>query len=326
MIAAAGSAQSMRSADTPATPRRRRRLLPSECPLAPVFPVLMLLFAAPGPASALEVRVEGERLSADVSQEPVADVLAAVAEQTGAKLTIRGELGKVSRQAFERLPLADGLSRLAQPNGLVLQFVPVDTPSGAPSGMRRLVAIRVVAPSAGGASASANVTPAVTRRDMRRGLPPGFWNYESAPERLPPVAERISALSKLRQQRGGQANAAPYVYVLVTDPDPAARRMALGMLAGIKSDEARGALTQAAADADPAIRADALRALSATGGDKPVTLLAQAGRGDSDLQVRITAIQLLSLKDGPLAEAVIKGALADPDPDIRDAAQQAMRH
>lgn len=320
----------------PRAPRTLTRLLVGL--LAP-FAVTLLGAAAAG---ALEVRVEGEQLSADVSQEPVADVLAEVARQTGAKLTIRGDLGTVSRQAFAQVPLATGLVRLVQPNGLVLQFAPSEgravegqatkgqtagTSRAAASATRRLVAIRAVAPGAGGAP-PAGVTPAVTRRDLRRGLPPGFWNYESGGQALPSVAERISALSKLRRQQGtgAQASAAPFVYVLVTDPDPAARRMALGMLAAIKSDDARGALTQAAADTDATIRADALRAIASSSADKPVSLLAQAGRGDSDPQVRITAIELLSLKDGPLAEAVIKGALADPDPDIRNAAQQAMRN
>jgi HEAT repeats len=273
-------------------------------------------------ASGIEVTVDDGYLSADLAQVPLTDVLTAIAEQTGAQLSIRGELGNVRPQAFSRVPLAEALSRLAQPNGLILQFAP----SANRSEESRLIAIRAIAPgaAAGDGSREAGVTPLVSRRDPRRGTPSGFWDYERDGDKLPSVDERIASLGKIVRTRGRAATAA-LVYVLVSDPDPAARRAALGHLAAVESDDARLAMTQAAADTDPDVRADALRGLARTGNEKPVSLLTQAAKGDTDANVRLTAIQLLSGSDGDLARAVLQGILTDPDPGMREAAQQSLR-
>jgi HEAT repeat protein len=167
------------------------------------------------------------------------------------------------------------------------------------------------------------VTPP-TRIDPMQGTPPGFWNYEKGDAQLPKLEQRIALMTSMVRQRGDAATAA-LVYVLVADPELAARKSAVGMLAGMKNEQARGALTQAAADQDPEIRADALRALSRPGRPKPVNLLAQAARSDTDPSVRIAALELLSSRDGDVAQAVLKGALAEEDPEIRQAAMQAMR-
>jgi HEAT repeat protein len=95
-------------------------------------------------------------------------------------------------------------------------------------------------------------------------------------------------------------------------------------LAGLRpSDDGRKALTQAVADVDPEVRAAALRAL-ARGGEKPVALLAQALKGDTDIGVRMAAMENLSGKDGELARAVLQGALGDANPQVREAAKQAL--
>jgi hypothetical protein len=300
-------------------PRRCARLL-----LAIAVPVALscALFAQPVTAG-LDVRVEGERISADLSQVPTADVLAAIAEQTGAKLIIRGNLGTVRPQAFSGMPLVDALPQLVQPNGVLLQFAPAEDGDG-----RRLVAILAVAPGAAGpagdgSGSQARTTPADGRFDPRKGLPAGFWDYEKG-DALPELEQRIAQLGAIASTRGPAATAA-VTYVLKADPDPQARKAAIGILAGLRpSDDARRALTQAVADVDAEVRAAALRALSRRGGEKPVALLAQALKGDTDIGVRMAAIENLSGKDGDLARAVLQGALGDTDPQVREAAKQAL--
>ena len=39
----------------------------------------------------------------------------------------------------------------------------------------------------------------------------------------------------------------------------------------------------------------------------------------------MTGLQLLSVRDGDVARAVLQGAMSDPDPQVREAAQQALR-
>src|SRR5512144_2114949 len=120
---------------------RGRGLWPRAATALPL--ALFCVLCARSAAAGLDVRVEGERISAELSQVPIADVLTAIAEQTGAKLIIRGNLGTVRPQAFSGIPLVDALPQLVQPNGVLLQFAPAEDGDG-----RRLVAILAVAPGA----------------------------------------------------------------------------------------------------------------------------------------------------------------------------------
>jgi hypothetical protein len=283
-------------------------------------------FAQPVVAG-LDVRVEGERISADLSQVPVADVLSAIAEQTGAKLSIHGDLGTVRPQAFSDVPLAQALPQMAQPNGLLLRFAPARDGDG-----RRLIAIVAVAPGAAGPAGdgSGSQTPAtrtIGHFDPRKGLPPGFWDYDKTDTPLPELEQRIAQLGAIASTRGPAATAAA-TYVLRADPDPQARKATIGVLAALRpTEDGRKALTQAVADVDAEVRAAALRALSRGGGEKPIALLTQALKGDTDVGVRMAAIENLSGKDGELARAVLERALGDPTPEVREAARQALaRH
>jgi HEAT repeats len=302
---------------------------PGRRPLAAALPASLLLacsLAAGQAIAGLEVQIEGERITADLSQVPIADVLRAVAERTGARLTIRGDLGTVRPQAFSRVPLADALPQLARPNGVLLQFAPAE------GGGRRLIAIRAVAPGAIGqpvATAHTLTPPRVRKtpmshRDPRRGLPAGLWDYDKGEAALPDVEKRIAQLGDIARTRG-QAAMAAITYVLVADPDPQARTAAIRYLATLQSSpEGRQALIQAVADADPQVRTEALRMLSQDPRNKPIALLAQVIKGDADRQVRLAAIENLSGNDGELARAVLEGALADEDAEMREAAKQAM--
>ena len=268
--------------------------------------------ASSGAAVGIDVRVEGGRVSASLGAVPVVDVLAMVAQQTGATLSVRGELGKVRPQAFTRMPLAEALPRLAQPNGLILQFDET-------RGDRRLLAIHAVAPGSTGGSPGGT-----TRRVTGQASIMKLWNYEDGSQ-LPSAEQRTEQLNKLTKQRkGGSTVVQSLVYVLSGDPDPAVRRTALGLLAGLPGDEARRAVLQTVVDVDPDMRVEALRALSATG-EKPVSVLAQIVKGDTDANVRLAAIGMLDSRDGDLARAVLEGARGDADPQVREAAQQALR-
>lgn len=263
-------------------------------------------------AGELEITIEDGRLSATFGAIPISDVLTAVAEQTGARLSVRGELGNARPQAFKGMPLTEALPRIARPNGVILQF-----DDGAGSGAeRRLIAIHAVAPGSPGTAAS--TAPRIDLRSASRGP---LWDYEES-EKLPDPQQRIGALQKLAKQRQPPLQA--FSFVLAGDPDPSVRRAALGLIASLPGEEARQTIVQTVADADPEMRMDALRVLAASR-EKPVSLLAQVAKGDAEPSVRITAIGLLDRRDGELARAVLEGARSDPDPQVRDAVEQALR-
>ena len=273
--------------------------------------LILVLRAVPvAAADGLDVTVEDGLLSAQLGSVPVADVLAAVAEQTGAKLSVRGELGNARPQAFSDVPLKEALPRLVQPNGVILQFDP------GTRGEQRLVAIHAVAPGSPG-----QAKPAAVRYDIRPGTQPKLWDYEDS-EKMPSPEQRIEVLQKLAKQRQPPLQA--LTFVLGGDPDTSVRRAALGLIAHVPGEEARRIVIQSVADPDPELRIDALRALS-EGGDKPVNLLAQAIKSDGETSVRVAAITMLGRRDGELARAVLEGARNDPDPQIRDAVEQALQ-
>ena len=255
-------------------------------------------------ADALDVTVESGQMSASLGAVPIVDVLGSVAHQTGASLSIRGELGTVRPQSFTRVPLTTALPRLVQPNGLILQF---DRTGG------RLVAIHAVAPGAGGGSPTT----------VARGSLAKMWNYEDGQD-LPDAEKRIQHINRMAKQRSaGQAAVQSLIYVMSGDPDPAVRRAALGLLAGLPGDDARRTVMQTVADTDPEMRIEALRVLAASG-EKPVSLLAQTVKGDVDASVRLAAIGMLDRRDGDVARAVLEGARGDSDPQVREAAQQSL--
>ncbi|HYN39647.1 MAG TPA: HEAT repeat domain-containing protein [Rhodospirillales bacterium] len=274
---------------------------------------LAVVLTLAGPAAAagvIEVAVQGERMSAQVGSAPIADVLAAVAEQTGARLSVRGTLGNARPQAFSGVPLAEALPRLAQPNGLILRF------DDGPVGSRRLLAIHAVAPG------SAARSPSVVRTGAQRGQLPPLWSYEQ-PEKMPDTEQRLETIEQVAKRRGPSPLNA-FTDVLIHDPDPAVRMAALGHISGMPGEEARRAVLQSVADPEPEMRMAALRAL-ASGREKPVSVLAQVAKGDSDPAVRSAALGLLTKGDGDLARAVLEGARADPDQQVREAAQKALR-
>lgn len=266
-------------------------------------------------AEGIDVTVEDGLLSAELGAVPVLDVLTAIAEQTGARLSVRGQLGTVRPQAFKGVPLSEALPRVTQPNGVILQF---NSESGS---ARRLLAIHAVAPGSPGTATKSPTSSPSIRFDPRNPSRTQLWDYEAS-EGLPDPDKRIEALQKLAKQRRPPLQS--FTFVLAGDPDPAVRRAALGLIAAFPGEEARRVLVQTVADADPEMRTDALRALSA-GKDKPVTLLAQVAKSDAEPSVRVAAIGMLDRRDGELARAVLEGARNDPDPQIREAVEQALK-
>ena len=111
----------------------------------------------------LDVTIESGEMSASLGAVPVVDVLGSVAHQTGASLSVRGDLGAVRPQSFTRVPLATALPRLVQPNGLILQF---DRTGG------RLVAIHAVAPGSGGGSPTTACSRSCVSWRMRASILP----------------------------------------------------------------------------------------------------------------------------------------------------------
>lgn len=60
------------------------------------------------------IRVDAGLLSVTLEKAALRDVLHALGEQTGARVSIQGNLGNVQSQVFSGIPLDDGIKRLVQ--------------------------------------------------------------------------------------------------------------------------------------------------------------------------------------------------------------------
>lgn len=251
----------------------------------------------------LDVRVEAGRLSVDiVGAVPLADVLEAIAAQTGAELRLRGEPGDVRPQAFTAKPLADGIRQLVEPNGVAMTFEPTPDPGDAPR-LSSLTVYAATAPSpVDGATGSIRGPAAAGAERARDGLP-SLWDFGRA---------------------GDDSVIAALAEALVRDPD-ALTREGVGASLGVpEGPEDHDAVRDALASGDPRERIAALWAIGARGGDGAVGPLIGVLTGDEDPEVRRAAVEILAGLDSEAAMPALEGALDDPDATVRAAAAQAL--
>ena len=108
------------------------------------------------------------------------------------------------------------------------------------------------------------------------------------------------------------------------DPDAHIRRVAVEILGDLPAADGPALLRHAAvADADPTVRAVALRSLARAGltsGRDP----AAAALSDVDATVRLAAVHAIDVLDGIGAAPAVRAALADPDREVRVAAAAAI--
>lgn len=164
---------------------------------------------------------------------------------------------------------------------------------------------------------------------------------ETARERLSDGEPRARSLAAFALERIGDgegalagASEARIEARIATEADPTVRGRllrALGRIGGAAGEGAlRAALTGDQRVADPAIRAEALRALAIYGVrgrtlDASTRSAVTRALGDPDLRCRLAAAQaLFRMKPLPAEEEALGVALHDPDPTVRAAAARAL--
>ena len=247
--------------------------------------------AEAGAQGPFDVQVDGGRLSVDLGAVPLADVLRAIAEQTGAELVIRGDLGELTPQTFAGKPLAEGIRQLVGSKGLVMTFEPARQSDGAPR-LRSLLVSGVGA------------TPSPADEDAESsGQLPSVWEFG----------------------RGGDdAVAAALAQAAAQDPDALVRATAGASVGGSEGLEAEPAVRTALVSDDPLERVRALRAIGARGGEEAVGSLIKALTGDENPEVRRTAVEILADLGSEEARLALEGALDDPDSTVRATAGQVL--
>lgn len=254
--------------------------------IAPVLAAALALGAAPAVAvepAPLRIAVSDGRVSAELEDASLADVLARLAEQADLQARVAPEAGARTLSAsFDALPLEQALARLLRGTSHVL----VRDPAG--EGWRLWVL----------ASGAAAAPPAARRPSARQAA-----STQALPEadrlvfdlrHAPDPEQRAAALVAL-----SVAYPTQFVAVLAdafSDPDLAVRETALDLVASAPED-------------DVVPRASKL------------ALLEQVSRTDAAPQMRGEALSLLAALDEGRAREAAMRMRDDPDEALREEAQ-----
>jgi hypothetical protein len=257
---------------------------------------------ASGPAP-LDVSVGHGELTVDVQDVPLAEVLQAVAERAGVRVTVRGDFSTSITESFQGLPLEEGIRRLARGHSVAVTY----TGPGAVAG------IWVVARSS---------APDVPAAIGNTPVPPSQGPAEAF-QKLPDDLSGVPALVH-EARRKSEAAVAELAVISASEADPVIRRQAVAALGRLKGPDVEPALTAALADNDTDVRLRAVRGLRGSGTGTSVQSLAAVLAGDVDPLVRLAALDALTSLPGLTMQQGLARAVADPDARVRDAAARGL--
>ncbi|MFQ5828837.1 MAG: HEAT repeat domain-containing protein [Candidatus Methylomirabilia bacterium] len=249
--------------------------------------------AQQAPAAAIDVVVEDGLLTVDVRDVALADVLRAIGEQAGLKVSIRGDITTRVTRSFTDVPLEEGIRRLARGHSVALFH---DAPQG----------------------------------ETEAGPLTEVWVMESSPgqavrTRVDP-RERATQLRTVRAlaRRRDEAAGAELSRILSQAADPIVRSRAAAALGQMGSAQAATALTTALSDQAPAVRIQAVRALRRVEGERAIQALRGVLTGDRDPRVRRVAARALGALSSNEARWALEAASSDPDESVRREVTRAL--
>jgi hypothetical protein len=248
--------------------------------------------AADAPA-ADPVTVESGRLTLEVQDADLSQLLSEIARRAGFELFTSGALGSVTA-SFTGVPVDRALRRLIQGHETILVYRS-DQQGSEPA----LAEVRVFAATAArgpadggaredqsGATAIAEINQVVRSRDVERGV-----------------------------ARLGE---------LLDAADPRVRARAAWGLGRLGGGGAVELLSRALRDDAVDVRIQAAQALGHAGGDQGVPALASTLQSDPDASVRRAVAVLLAASKDPVAASALLAATSDTDQSVRDEARRAL--
>jgi hypothetical protein len=244
------------------------------------------------PSRVAAIAFNDGKLSVDLRDADLADVLQQIAVRAGFQLTTSGPLRRVTA-VFTDVSLEEGIRRLVRDHELMLVYRPAKADRAA----GRLVEVHVFAAAA-------------------------------APDPVQPAAALAEINQMLRQMlRSGsdQRTVARLTELLSLAADPPVRARAAWALGKVRAPAGATALAQALSDQAAQVRIQAAFALRGIQGLQAIPALAGLLLRDPDATVRrAVAGALGTLRDASATEA-LRAALADADLSVRQQATQALR-
>lgn len=245
--------------------------------------------SAPPP---IEVAFEQDRLTVDVREAPLDEVLQAVAEEAGVIIEIRGDLTAHVTHSFADLPFDEGIRRLLRGHSYIL--------SGDAERSRRIEISILTSHREEAPATTGNVS---TPDDERNAL-----------QRIRALAGRkdADAVAELSRLAG-------------SDPSPVVRSQALAALGRLRIPEASAPVTLALTDESAAVRIQALRSAKSLKGATAISDLQAIATHDPDPAVRKQAVRLMTDIRNPEVPWLLEQATADSDPAVSQEARKAAR-
>lgn len=261
--------------------------------LAGFAPAALGAQAEPAEPSSIEIAFERGRLTVDVRDAPLDEVLAAVGEEAGVAIQIRGDLTAPVTQSFADVPLDEGIRRLLRGHSYML--------ASNDAGQGRRLEISILTSHPVGTAASA--ASASAANDEQEKL-----------QRVRALAGRKDpeAILELSRLAGG-------------DPSAAVRAQAVAALGRLRTQDASAALTQALADPSASVRIQAMRGVKSLKGASAVGDLQAIAVNDPDVSVRRQAVRLMSDIRNPEVPLLLEQAAADSDPQVSQEAKRAAK-
>jgi hypothetical protein len=250
---------------------------------------------APKPAPTMKVTVGEGRLSVNLRDAPLADVLRLIGQEARLKVNLDGQLRTPITGTFAGLPLEAGIRRLTRGHSSTFAYDPPPRPGHA----ARLTEIWII-------ESSPTVGPATPADPRAR-------------------AARLASVTRLGQRRDDGA-VSELSRLLAQDPDPVVRVRAALALSRPGNPRATPALTAALGDQHPSVRIQAVHGLRRVESERAVEALGRVLLSDPDPSVRRAAAGALgSLRDAAAGSALGTAMSADGDASVRQAAAAAYR-
>lgn len=262
---------------------------------AMISPLLLAAHAPaaeePTPARTMEVSMAGGRLSVNLRDIPLADVLRLIGQEARVKVNLDGQFLAPITGTFIGLSLESGIRRLTRGHSSSFAY---ESPSD-PGQAARLTEIWVI-----------ESKPATSADPRAR-------------------AARLASLDNLGRRTDDGA-VAELSRLLAQDPDPAVRTRAAGVLSRSRDARATPALTAALGDQQPSVRIQAMQGLRRVEGDRAAEAVGRVLLSDPDPSVRRAAAwALASLRDAAAGSALRTAMSTDGDASVRQAATTAYR-
>jgi len=263
--------------------------------------------------------VQGTQVSADLNAVSLAVLLREMGQRAGFAVVLQGDLDHLVSAHFRDLPMDAALRRVVgSEHALVMRYEPAREP-GMPG---RLLEVRVYGDVRGDPD-RVTVAPVAPRGEggaQKVEAPPGPDPEAPGAYSGPAGMAAVRALAA----RGDAASVAALGRILDTSSDPAVRREAIEALSRIGGEEAADALAHGLGDDDSAIRTGVVDALGDMGDEHATRMLGQVLFSESEPDIRLTAVARLGERDSDAARAFLDAAADDPDPLVRDAARKAL--